>query len=174
MNTLIDGLEKHVCPHCKLVCFDAMDHAPGCPQIEAMAPTGCPTCGGQGAHLPGCKVGSFHKFLAQHTLDDTDDNDPERAEWTAEDFQHAIPRLDRLRMCEGKFQPGDIETLRRFCRMTEEQMAEACACIHYRIMREMDANGLLLRTAFSQLLRVAAISPHTFRQLLPKEKPDDE
>lgn len=91
-------------------------------------------------------------------------------ELTAEDFEHSLRRSERHRMIRGEFQAGDLEKLRKWCRLTPEEMARAfnmpIEWYEYWAREEViPSNGM------HPLLRVAAMSPGVVRRLAapPKE-----
>lgn len=91
-------------------------------------------------------------------------------EVTKEDLEHSLTRAERHRMLRGEFQPGDIEKLRKWCRLTPEEMARALVLPDSAFLQRVDTMAVVLQlSAFGQLLRIAARNPGAFRALVPKE-----
>lgn len=95
----------------------------------------------------------------------SDDDD-----WASEsfDFEHAITRKDHERLRRGEFQPGDIEKICRFTRLTEEQMLSALAAPSMQ-MAEIICLAEMTLNPGRNLLLLAIREPGAFRRALVKQ-----
>lgn len=95
------------------------------------------------------------------------DIEPEIREITAEDLEHSLRASDRSRMRRGEFQSGDVDKIRKFLRLSEEQMTEALgfdALVFERAVQEDEPFGLA--TTARHLLLLAIREPGAFRRAL--------
>lgn len=85
------------------------------------------------------------------------------------DLEHALMRKDHARMWRGEFQPGDIELVRKFLRLSEEQMAGAMGGIPASMLALADKgldNGSFNPSPLRSLLLLAVREPRAFRRAL--------
>lgn len=90
-------------------------------------------------------------------------------ELTAEDWAHSIKSSDRHRIGRGELRPGDVEKVRLFTRLSEDEMATACGVPREWLAYwdEPEEPGELERpSALRQLLRLAVRHPGAFRRLV--------
>jgi DNA-binding transcriptional regulator YiaG len=87
-------------------------------------------------------------------------------ELTEEDFATAIPARVRRRLVQGKFESGaDIAALRRFVRLTQEQLAAAMG-ISVHTLRNWEQDRRRPEGPALALLRIAARHPRIIRENL--------
>lgn len=85
-----------------------------------------------------------------------------------DDFESAIPARLRKRMIEGRFEAGsDIAALRRFVRLTQEELARAMG-IRVHTLRNWEQGRRKPEGPAIALLRIAARHPRLLRENLDR------
>lgn len=89
-------------------------------------------------------------------------------ELDAVDFESAIPARLRKRMMQGRFEAGsDIAALRRFVRLTQEELARAMG-ISVHTLRNWEQGRRKPEGPAIALLRIAARHPRLLRENLDR------
>jgi putative transcriptional regulator len=79
----------------------------------------------------------------------------DREELTPEELARALTRAQRKRIIAGRLEPGDVEALRRFICLTQEQFAEALG-ISVHTLRNWEQDRVTPDGPGLALLRIAA------------------
>lgn len=95
------------------------------------------------------------------------DIEPEMPEMTNEDLEHSLRWSERSRMKRGEFQPGDVEKIGKFLRLSEEQMLSALAAPSMQ-MAEIICLAEMRLNPGRNLLLLAIREPGAFRRALVK------
>lgn len=90
------------------------------------------------------------------------ENQTDISELDLDDFESAIPARLRKRMIEGRFEAGsDIAALRRFVRLTQEELARAIS-ISVHTLRNWEQGRRKPEGPAIALLRIAVRRPRIF------------
>lgn len=96
------------------------------------------------------------------------ENQTDISELDLDDFESAIPARLRKRMIEGRFEAAsDIAALRRFVRLTQEELARAMG-ISVHTLRNWEQGRRKPEGPAIALLRIAARHPRLLRENLDR------